>query len=532
MRLDVVRNLVQTLFWWLRYWQLARHAFGLTTGAAKLLFVSYIWRVVSRACRFCSSFAPSSSRRFVVQEMTAPSSLEKQLILPRYSSKMISSLGRMDRKFEEGNECHILVCPSGFKESLKSHDAAEHIATGIRRVLPNVHITKAPMVDGGEGFTEGLVAATRGRIISCEVIGPVGEFVPSHYGFLGGGHQRTAVIEMAAAAGLSLVPRHRRNPLHTTTYGVGQLIKKALEQGAEKILLGCGDSGTCDGGIGMAQALGAKFFDSNGLEIPPAVGGLGLQNLMSVDLSRLDQRLKSVPIDVACNWHNILCGPRGVARVFGPQKGATPREVEKLDTAMQNVARVVTSCIGQDIALTPGSGASGGLGAGLLLVGAKLHPRFDIVSQFLDIDDLLADCDLVITAEGGIDYQTPYGKVPSYIASKAQAHQVPVIALAGTVGEGAAINYNHGIDAYASILKSPMPLECAIEQASRLLADAAESMMRMVMIGWNVCRSVNPSGEPASRSSSRASRRGSSPRQAVVSVAQSSRLLDVSWIDD
>lgn len=445
---------------------------------------------------------------------------------------MIASPDHMDRKFEEGNECRILICPSGFKESLKSHDAADHIATGIRRVLPNVHITKAPMVDGGEGFTEGLVTATGGRKISCEVVGPVGEPVPSHYGFLGGDRQSTAIIEMAAAAGLSLVPRHRRNPLHTTTYGVGQLIKMALDEGADKILFGCGDSGTCDGGIGMAQALGAKFFDSSGLEIPAAVGGLGLQSLTSVDLSGLDPRLRSVSIDVACNWHNILCGPRGVARVFGPQKGATPREVEKLEVAMHNVARVVSFCTGQDVALAPGSGASGGLGAGLLLIGAKLHPRFDIVSQFLDVDDLLADCDLAITAEGGIDYQTPYGKVPSYIASKAQTHQVPVIALAGTVGEGAAINYKHGIDAYTSILKSPMPLEIAIEQASRLLADAAENMMRMVMIGWNVCRSVSPCGEPASRSSSRASRRGSSPKQIVAPTAQSSKLQDVSWIDN
>lgn len=276
----------------------------------------------------------------------------------------------------------------------------------------------------------------------------------------------------------------------------------------------------------MAQALGAKFFNPNGLELPLAVGGLGLQSLTSVDLSELDPRLRSISIDFACNWHNILCGPKGVARVFGPQKGATAREVEKLDLAMQNVARTVSSCIGQGVALTPGGGASGGLGAGLLLVGAKLHPRFDIVSQFLNIDGLLSDCDLVITAEGGIDYQTPYGKVPSYIAFKAQTHQAPVIALAGTVGEGAAINYKHGIDAFTSILKSPMPLERAVEQACRLLTDAAESMMRMVMIGWNACRSTGPSGESTSTSSSRASRRGS-PKQVVKPTAQSLKLLDL-----
>lgn len=436
---------------------------------------------------------------------------------------MIANLRVMNSKFEQGNECRILVCPSGFKGSLKPHDAADHIETGIRRVVPNAHVIKAPVFDGGEGFTEGLVATTGGRLISCNVLGPIRLPVASHFGFLGGDRHKTAVIEMAAAAGLSLVPHHRRNPLHTTTYGVGQLINMALDAGAEKILFGCGDSGTCDGGIGMLQALGAKFFDSDGLEIPPAAGGLSLQKLESVDLSGLDPRLKSVSIDVACNWSNVLCGSRGVARVFGPQKGATPAEVAKLEVAMENIARLVSSHIHKEVALAPGSGASGGLGAGLLLIGAELHPRFDIVAQFLDINGLLADCDLVITAEGGIDYQTPNGKVPSYIASKAQIHQIPVIALAGTVGEGAKVNYNHGIDAFASIVKSPMPLEKAIEQASPLLVDAAETMMRMVMVGWNVCRSVSPSGEARSRSSSQAGQRGPSPKQMPAPTSPSSQ---------
>ena len=377
------------------------------------------------------------------------------------------------------------------------------------------------MVDGGEGFSECLAIATGGNIVKCEVTGPVGAAVASHFGFLGGDRRKTAVMEMAAAAGLSLVPRDMRNPLHTTSFGVGELIKLALDAGAEKILFGCGDSGTCDGGVGMAQALGARFLDSNGQELPQAVGGLGLSDLAKVDVSGLDPRLENVSIDVACNWHNILCGPKGVARVFGPQKGANPEEVEQLDSSMHKVAGVVSGVVGQDISHAPGSGASGGLGAGLLLIGAKLHPRFEIVTQFLDIESMLAETDLVITAEGGIDYQTPHGKVPVFLANLASNYNVPVITLAGTVGEGAALNYEHGIAAFASICSSPMPLEKAIADAKRLLTDAAEMTTRMMMVGWNVCRSISPIGEPRARSNSRSGSRSRSGSMEVDSKRQS-----------
>lgn len=339
-------------------------------------------------------------------------------------------------------------------------------------------------------------------MVTCTVMGPIREPVASFFGFLGGTKRKTAVIEMAAAAGLRLVPHNRRNPLHTTTYGVGQLIKFALDQGAEEIVLGCGDSGTCDGGVGMAQALGAKFHASDGQEISSGSGGGHLQTLASVDLSQIDRRLWNLSLKVACNWHNVLCGARGVARVFGPQKGASAGDVMKLEVAMSNVARVVNGCITQDIALLPGSGASGGLGAGLLLIGGELHPRFDVVAEFFNIDDLLHGCDLVITAEGGIDDQTPQGKVPSYVASQAGAHGVSVIALAGTIGDGARINYGSGIDAYASILQSPTTLQKAIAEAPRLLEDAAESMMRMVLTGWNMCQSIKSRSGTSSRSSS------------------------------
>ncbi|PPJ61218.1 hypothetical protein CBER1_06718 [Cercospora berteroae] len=394
------------------------------------------------------------------------------------------------------NGPRILICPSGFKESLGPNEVADCIEAGVLRAVPTAKVMKAPMVDGGEGFTEALVATTGGQRRFLEVTGPVRETVPSHYGFLGNTLTPTAVVEMAAAAGLSIVPRDQRNPLYTTTFGVGQLIKAALDDGAMNILLGCGDSGTCDGGIGMAQALGARFFTTKGTEIPPAQGGASLTDLAAVDLSGLHPRLQECSIDVACNWHNVLCGPKGVARVFGPQKGATPTEVELLDMAMIRVGTVVSDAIGKDITYAPGSGASGGMGAGLQLIGAQLHPRFDIITKFLNINSLVKDCDVVITAEGGIDEQTPRGKIPAEVARIAKSRGVPVIALAGTVGKGASCNYEAGIDAYASILQAPVTLQVAIEEAERLLTDAAESVTRMVMVGCSLKRFRAPSPLP------------------------------------
>lgn len=377
----------------------------------------------------------------------------------------------------------ILVSPSGFKESLEPHVAALCIESGIHRVLPDAIVVKAPLVDGGEGFAEALVAATNGTLHKLTVTGPVGQPVQSHFGFLGGDRPKTAVIEMAAAAGLRLVPKDFRDPTATTSFGVGEIIIAAMEQGAQKILLGCGDSGTCDGGVGMAQALGARFYNEDGSEVPLASGGAALCNLASVDLSDLHPLLRTVTIDVACNWFNVLCGPKGVARVFGPQKGASPADVEYLALAMDKCAATMSREIGFDISKAGGSGASGGLGAGLMLIGAELHPRYDIIMEFLNIDHLFQGCDLVFTAEGGIDYQTPRGKIPAEVAMRAKKRGLPVIALAGTIGQDASVNYEAGIDAYASIMQCPSSLETAIADAERLLIESAESVMRMVMVG-------------------------------------------------
>jgi glycerate kinase len=379
----------------------------------------------------------------------------------------------------------VLVAPSGFKESLEAEEVADCIETGVLRVAPGAQVMKAPMVDGGEGFTKALVGVTGGELHKLMVTGPVGEPVEACYGFLGGEGPPTAVLEMASAAGLSLVPRDVRDPSVTTTYGVGELMKAALEAGAERILVGCGDSGTTDGGAGMAQALGVRLLDAEGKKL--GQGGGELTRLERIDFSVRDPRLEEVQIDVACNWHNILCGPEGVARVFGPQKGASPDEVENLAAALDNYAAVIERDLGLGVREMPGGGASGGLGTGLkALVGATLHPRYDIVSQYLEIEDRLEKADLVFTAEGGIDFQTPKGKIPAEIARRAKQFGLPVIAIVGTIGKDAQINHDYGIDAYVSMLQAPCTLEEAIEDARNLVTVCAEDVMRLVMLGQSI----------------------------------------------
>lgn len=379
----------------------------------------------------------------------------------------------------------VVVAPSGFKESLSAEQAADCIEKGVLRAFPGSVVVKAPMADGGEGFTRALIGATNGIIHPVTVTGPLGQPVPAFVGFLGGCAEPTAVIEMAAAAGLSLVPRDRRNPCLTTSYGVGELVRAALDRGARRILLGCGDSGINDGGAGMAQALGVRLLDAAGRDLDR--GGAALTKLDRIDLGNRDPRLSGVRIDAAVNWHNQLLGERGVARIFGPQKGATPEQVEELAAAMEIYAARIKDTTDIDVGSAPGAGASGGLGAAVLgLLCGKLHPRYDIVMQYLDVDDYLRNADLVITAEGSLDGQTPFGKVPAEIARRAKEAGVPVVALAGTIGKGVRLNFECGIDAFASILTRPCSLEDAISLAPKLLARAAEDAVRMIMIGMNL----------------------------------------------
>ncbi|QMU96134.1 glycerate kinase [Microbacterium esteraromaticum] len=384
----------------------------------------------------------------------------------------------------------ILVAPSGFKESLSAEAVAHAIASGLRRVIPGVHVDEYPVPDGGEGTAAALAAATGGELVPMTVTGPVGELVRAHWARLGGAASGTAVVEMASAAGLRLVPRDRRDPGATTTYGVGQLIAAALDDGATRIVVGCGDSGTSDGGAGALAALGVRILDRHGAQVAP--GGARLGDARALDLDGVHPRASEVEIVLACNIHNVLCGPRGVARVFGPQKGADPQQVEQLAEALDHWAALLETQTphgpAMDVRTGGGTGASGGLGAGLAAVlGARLAPRFEVLldSGILpeSIDDLLAAADLVITAEGAIDFQTPRGKVPAEVAMRARIAGVPVLGIAGSLGHGAPAVHDIGIGAITSILTVPMDLEQAVEQGEELLRDAAERSMRMMLLG-------------------------------------------------
>lgn len=387
----------------------------------------------------------------------------------------------------------VVVAPSGFKESLSAQAAADAIADGVRRVLPDAVLDLIPLVDGGEGTAATLAAATGGRLVALPATGPVGETVGTHFALLGSGDGDTAVVEMAAVAGLALVPRALRDPGATTTYGVGELIRAALDTGVRRILVGCGDSGTSDGGAGALQALGARLLDADGFELPR--GGRELTRLARIDPSGLDPRLRDVELLVACNPYNVLCGERGVARVFGPQKGATPAQVEELSAGLENWADVLTrdlGAVGTDLRHGPGTGASGGLGAGLAALGARLLPRFDVLLDHLDLDARLARADLVVTAEGALDHQTPRGKVPAEVARRAKLYGRPVLVLAGTLGEGA--HEVPGVDAFSGILPAPMALAEALVRASELLTDATERALRMIQLGARLPAHAEVSG--------------------------------------
>ncbi|HVF28863.1 MAG TPA: glycerate kinase [Pyrinomonadaceae bacterium] len=389
----------------------------------------------------------------------------------------------------------VVIAPSGFKESLSPEQAAAAIAEGVRRAAPEARIVEVPLVDGGEGFTETLVRATRGQMRKVKVTGPVGDEVDSYFGIIDkknihtdeskGTPQHVAVLEMAAAAGLRLVPKERRDPLLTTTRGVGELIKFALDEEVERILLGCGDSGTTDGGAGAAASLGVKLLKADGSSIGD--GAAALDELHAIDIGERDQRLNDVRIDVACNIHNILCGEQGVARVFGPQKGASEETVAKMEGALERYAEIIKRDTGKDVRLMPGGGASGGLGAGLhALLGAELHQRYEVVMEYLEIDEILKNADLVFTSEGGIDFQTSRGKIPVEVATRAKRLGLPVIAIAGTIGKGADLNFEQGIDAMFSMLPKPCTLEEAIAEAHPMLAKCAENVMRTVMLSMSI----------------------------------------------
>lgn len=376
----------------------------------------------------------------------------------------------------------LLVAPSGYKESLDAEGVAAAIATGARAASERVEVVELPLADGGEGTARTMARITGGHLIGARVTGPVGAPIDAQFAMLGNSDRPTAVVELAAAAGLRHVPVDQRDPMRTTTRGVGELILAALDAGAERIVVGCGDSGVNDGGAGLVQALGIRFLDRTGDRI--AEGGIGLSNLHSIDNAGLDPRIGATRIDVVCNIANVLTGEYGVARLFGPQKGASADDVEQLASALDHYADVIQRHCGRDVRTIPGGGASGGAGAGLYaLLGAHLISRFDGLFPYFDIDAQIARADLIITAEGAVDSKTARGKIPAEIGRRGRLAGKPVIVLAGTVGDGARVVLDHGVSAYFSTVDKPQTLAEAIEQTREQLTLMAEHVVRTFIAG-------------------------------------------------
>lgn len=358
----------------------------------------------------------------------------------------------------------IVIAPDSYKESLTAMEVATAIENGFRQILPNANYIKLPMADGGEGTVQSLVDATNGDIVMQSVTGPLGEVTDAFYGVFGDG--KSAIIEMAAASGLHLVEPALRNPLKTTTYGTGELIKSVLDRGIKHIIIGIGGSATNDGGIGMAQALGIRMLDKNGKEL--GYGGGELAKLTTIDMSGLDPRLSDTCLEVACDVDNPLCGPKGASYVFGAQKGATPEMMELLDKNLAHYAKVMKTQIGKDVVDMEGAGAAGGLGAALLgLLGAELRPGIDIVMDAVKLGELIEQADLVITGEGRIDSQTIHGKTPIGVARTAKKHNIPVIGIAGCLSQDCHVVHNYGIDTVFAVVNRSVDLDTAFNEAAQ-----------------------------------------------------------------
>src|SRR6266516_3593048 len=369
----------------------------------------------------------------------------------------------------------ILIAPQSLKGSLTAAEAGQAISHGVRAVYAEAEIDIVPVADGGEGTVQALVDATGGKIIQQTVTGPLGEPVPAFFGLLGDG--RTAAIEMAACAGLPLVPPGQRNPRITTTYGVGELILAALDYGSRHFIIGIGGSATNDGGAGMAQALGAQLTGAQG-EVER--GGAALATLTHITTRTMDARLSECTFEIACDVTNPLCGPEGASAVYGPQKGATPEAVAELDAALAHYAQIIEQDLHISVKDLPGAGAAGGLGAGLIaFLHAELRPGAQIVLEAVHLDEQLRTADLVITAEGQLDEQTAYGKSVGAVASMAKRYAIPVLELAGSLGKHYQAVYDLGVDAVVALPPGPLTLEYAMEHAAELTSDATKRALRL-----------------------------------------------------
>jgi glycerate kinase len=375
----------------------------------------------------------------------------------------------------------IVLAPDSFKESLTAAQVCQAMAQGIRQVSQQVEIKSIPMADGGDGTMDALVAATAGQVISVPVTDPLGNTVAANFGMLP--DQQTAVIEMAQASGLDYVAFDQRTPesiLRATTYGTGELIEAALDHGAKKLIIGLGGSATNDGGAGLAQALGVIFFDEQGQALKNKLGGGDLAAIASLSIKKLDPRLAKTEILLASDVTSPLVGPTGASFMFGRQKGADKITQQVLDDNLRHYAKVIEAALGKQVSSLPGSGAAGGLGAGLLaFTQAELVPGFTVIAEEVHLAEYIKQADLVLTGEGGTDGQTKFGKTPFGVAQLAKKANVPVISLAGNLGAGYQDLYSAGFTAFFSILPGPRSLTQALQAASDNVAQTTANIMRL-----------------------------------------------------
>lgn len=374
----------------------------------------------------------------------------------------------------------VVLAPNALKGCLTAARAADAMARGVVRACPTAEIALAPVADGGDGLAEVLADALRGETRTATVTGPHGD--PTQASFRHVPTRQLAVIEMAAASGLALLPRDRLDPTLTTTLGVGELIAAALDLGASHLIVGIGGSATNEGGVGMATALGARFLDADGAPVKPVGGALAA--IRRIDPSGLDPRLAGVRVEAICDVDNPLLGERGAAWVYGPQKGATPAQVRELDDGLANLAAVIERDLGLDVRGLPGAGAAGGLGAGLrAFLGAELRRGVDVVLDLVGLNDHLCGADLVLTAEGRIDAQTAFGKAPAGVAERARARGVPCIAIAGGIGDGLESLHALGVSAVFSLCPGPVSLKQALAAGDDYLAAVTEQVVRVFLAG-------------------------------------------------
>lgn len=370
-----------------------------------------------------------------------------------------------------------VVAPDSFKESMTAKEVCDAMEKGIKEADSAAEVIKVPMADGGEGTVDSLVDATQGQRVIVEVTGPLGNKISAYYGILGNG--TTAVIEMAKASGLEIVEKKKRNPMITTTFGTGELIRDALDHNVKEIIIGLGGSSTNDGGSGMAQALGAKLLDQNNHQIP--FGGGNLDKLDKIDISNLDSRLQDVKIILANDVTNPLIGKEGASRVFGPQKGATPEMVEKLENNLQHYAKIVKRDLNKEVALVSGAGAAGGLGAGLIaFTTCEMRRGVDLAIEVTKLEEKIRDADYVFTGEGGTDFQTKFGKTPYGVAKLGKKYHKPVISLAGYLGEGIDSLYSEGFTAIFGIIPGACDLSTALKNGPSNVARTTENIVRLL----------------------------------------------------